>query len=59
MAGTIIGKDKGIQIINRVQKEHIRDELNKLDVFKSAGPDEIHPKILMNLGNFRAFGYYF
>lgn len=44
-----INIDKGEGTQARVGNEQVKEHLDKLDVFKSAGPDEIHPRILKNL----------
>lgn len=46
---TININSKGEGMETKTGKEQVKDYLDKLDVFKSAGPDEIHPRVFQEL----------
>lgn len=49
MVNTVSIKDGEVDIHLRVGEEQVRDYLDKLDIFMSAGLDEAHPRVLKEL----------
>lgn len=49
MMSAISIKDRRVDTQSIAGKEEVRDYLDKLDIFKSAGPDELRPRVLEEL----------